>query len=200
MIYLEFCFIFIVLLFSVESVWKVYTDTSIRSARTYLYVHHRDDENKDKLYGSDVESHAEQKFMNEYRNQGRTSDAKNCEQLDMYFTFAPCGTQERNCAWELRAFAEEYNLYLNIKAAAPYNQNDKELCYLMTSQYCTVEAFTRDDYKVLTGYLNWKEEWKITRATINRDEETGRKLKEIRYSKYEYKTNYSILNWLISKL
>jgi len=78
--------------------------------------------------------------MNAYREDYGDRLGTNMERvkLDIYLTLAPCGAQEINCAKQLGNFAEEYNFELNIKAAAPYQNNEEELSYLMTSQYCTV--------------------------------------------------------------
>jgi len=138
--------------------------------------------------------------MNTYRSEGYVPKYDRVK-LDMYLTYAPSGAprgipEERahDCARQLRAFADEFNFQLNIKVAAPYIENEEDLCYLMTSQFCSVEAFTMEDYKNLAKHLDTHGDARPTRAAKTRDEETQRKLKEIRYSKYDYKTNYSILN------
>jgi len=52
-----------------ESAWKALTDTSNVTPRTYLFVHHPSDESEDELFTSDIESNAEQEFMEAFRNE-----------------------------------------------------------------------------------------------------------------------------------
>jgi len=138
------------------------------------------------------ELHAEQNFMEAYRNQDKYRTEKKRIKLDIYTTFAPCGAQEINCARQLRDFAEDYNFKLNIKVAAPYQNNEEELNYLMTSQYCTVKAFTEEDYRNLAGYLGIKD-WEPTPATTDiRDEQTRQTLQRIQCSKYDFLKCYSV--------
>jgi len=108
--------------------------------------------------------------------------------LNIYLTFEPCGAQEENCARALRKFAENYRLKLNIKAVRPYHENEEDLCQLMTSQYCTVEAFTEQDYTHLSGHLDvtLEKNWKRSPDMKRRDEETQQKLKKLKYREYNY--------------
>jgi len=123
--------------------------------------------------------------MEAYRNHGRYRTENERIKLDIYLNLAPCGAQEMDCAKQLRDFAEDYNFELNIKVAALYQNNEEELCYLMTSEYCTVSSFTKDDYKHLTEYLSFLKEWKYTQDIIKRDEETQLKLTKIKYGEYD---------------
>ncbi|KAF6036892.1 hypothetical protein EB796_004802 [Bugula neritina] len=144
---------------------------------TYLLVNQTGLENQYMVFKRD-ELHAEQNFMEAYRNQDRYRTENGRIQLDIYLTLAPCGAQEINCAKQLRDFAEDYNFELNIKVAAPYQNNEKELSDLMASEYCTVEAFTYDDYRKLAGYLGIQD-WVPTQATLDRDEQTRQALQRI---------------------
>jgi len=153
--------------------------------KTYLLVHHPGGENDDRLFQS-VKLHAEQNFMNAYETDEHRARSERVK-LDMYITFAPCGVQGMDCATKLRAFAEEYNFKLNIKAAAPYYRNQKELCSLMTSEFCTVEAFTKEDYRHLSKYLGFPNNWEYKQNMIDRDRKTRKKLTIIQwYSEYYY--------------
>jgi len=113
-------------------------------------------------------------------------------ELDIYLTLAPCGAQEINCAKQLRDFAEEYNFELNIKAAAPYHESEEELSYLMTSKYCTVEAFTVEDYRNLAGYLGFQDNWNHTQVMKEKDEKMQHNLEQIQYSEFDYTKYYSM--------
>jgi len=121
------------LIFSVEGVWKAFTDTSVppypRNAPTYLLVHQSGLKNQYMVFKRD-ELHAEQNFMEAYRNQDRYRTENGRIELYIYLTLAPCGVQEMNCAKQLRDFAEEYNFELNIKVAAPYQNDEEELSYI----------------------------------------------------------------------
>jgi len=178
----------LVVLFSIESVWKIYTEEITPPYPRYLFVYNSDDGDQTRLFKSDEESHAEQKFMEAYReaNGDRYKAKYGPVQLNMYLTFAPCGAQEMNCARALRKFANDYNFKLNIKAVRSYHENEEELCDLMTSQYCTVRSFTKEDYKNLARYLDTPllEDWEQSSEMIERDRETRLKLEKIRYSKY----------------
>jgi len=158
-------------------------------ARTFLLVHHPGVENQNRLFRNvPGRSHAEQNFMEVYKNQyAERYQTKNKRvRLDVYLTFAPCGApcspthlKGKNCATALRTFAEDYNFELNIKAAAPYENNKKELCELMTSRYCTVEAFTEEDYRNLAGCLGFQDNLKQPEATRDRDRKTQGELNEV---------------------
>jgi len=139
--------------------------------------------------------------MKAHRNQDKyRTENEQLKKIDMYFTLAPCGAQEMNCAQQLRDFAQDCNFELNIKVAAPYQNNKEKLSYLMTSKYCTVRAFTEKDYGKLAGYLGITDCSRQTQAMKKRDDETQIKLKQIQYSKYDhidtiqcrYLGNYSI--------
>jgi len=61
-------------------------------------------------------------------------------------------------------------------------KKEEELCYLMTSGYCTVRSFTKYDYETLAKYLHFPI---IPQATIvNRDEKTEEQLRKTQYSEY----------------
>jgi len=126
--------------------------------------------------------------MEVYRNRAESKRVK----LDMYLTYAPCGVplgipeeKAKDCARQLRNFARAHNFELNIKVAAPYYRNEEELCYLMTSEYCTVKAFRKNDYKKLARYLGVTNNSRQTQAMEKRDDDTRRKLKEIKYGEYD---------------
>jgi len=111
--------------------------------------------------------------------------------LDVYITFAPCGTEGqkgKDCATKLREFAENNNFELNVKAAGPYIGNETELGELMASPYCTVEAFRKKDYIDLAKYLRFPlpRGWDRTPAMIDRDHDTWGKLKKIQNGEYDY--------------
>jgi len=156
---------------SVESAWKVFTDTSIVTPETYLFVHQRGDKNEDELFTSDVESNAEQEFMEAFRNEAREEQV----QLDVYLTHGI------SCARDLRQFAEEYNFELKIKVTELAVGNDEDLQHLMTSRNCTVEAFKKQHYIDLANYLGHPllEGWEPTRAMIERDQKTQLKLRGV---------------------
>jgi len=179
------------LIFSVEGVWKAFTDISIppypRNAPTYLLVHQSGLKNQYIVFKRD-----EQNFMEACRNQDRYRTGNGRIQLDIYLTLAPCGAQEINCAKQLRYFAKDYNFELNIKAAAPYQNNEEELSYLMTSQYCTVEAFTEEDYRNLAECLGFQDNWNPTQVMKEKDEKIQHKLEQIQYSEYDYTKYYSM--------
>jgi len=152
---------------------------------TYLCVHQAGVENQNRLFQNVPGSHhAEQNFMEAYENQyaERFGTKKKREKLDVYLTFAPCGSKGMNCATELRKFAEDYNFHLNIKAAGPYYQNEEELQHLMASRHCSVKAFMKKDYRKLAEHLgtSLEDDWERSPEMIERDRETRRKLKEIR--------------------
>jgi len=156
-------------------------------ARTFLLVHHPGVENQNRFFQNATGLHAEENFMNAYGNEyaNRYQNALSERvKLDMYLTYAPCGARGKSCAKQLRDFAEDYKFDLNIKAAAPYYQNIDELCYLMTSKYCTVEAFTEQDYIDLAQYLGIEEVWGYAPKMRERDEETRLHLKKIQYGEY----------------
>jgi len=152
-------FFTLVLIFCVDSVWTAFTaftDTTIplypQNHSTYLLVHQSGLKNHCMVFKRN-ELHAEQNFMEAYRNQDGYRTEKRRIELDIYLTLAPCGAQEINCARQLRDFAEDYNFKLNIKVALFYQNNEEELHYLMASRYCTVEAFTEDDSRNLALYI-----------------------------------------------
>jgi len=152
------------MIFSAESAWKVYTEEITPPYPRYLFVHNSVGEDQTRLFKSDEESHTEQKFMEAYTEayEDRYKAEVEPVKLDVYLTFAPCGAQGMDCARALRKFAEDYNFELSIKAVKPYHENEEELRYLMASQYCTVNAFTEEDYRVLAGYLGIQEKWEYT--------------------------------------
>ncbi|KAF6022598.1 hypothetical protein EB796_019083 [Bugula neritina] len=177
--------IFIMLLYKlllillVAIAWKIFTDTSIQSARTYLFVHHRIDENQDDLFTSDGESGAEENFASNYR-----SDRTELLNLDVYLTHGIKRVRYK----DLQTFAKENKYNLHIKVAKLLNENEHNLPDLMKSPYCSVKAFTEQDYKNLAGHLdvNLEESWKRTSDMEKRDEETEQKLKEVQYCEYDY--------------
>jgi len=181
MLYLLFKILFELIsvdIFCIERYWQVYKKTSIKpypqNPPTYLLVHHPDD-NQSRLFKNVPSgSHAEENFMNAYREEGQEAI-----KLDIYLTFAPCGIQGHNCAEQLRDFAGEFKLELNIKAVGPYYRNEEELNGLMTSEYCTVEAFTEEDHRHLAEYLGFPDNWEYTQNMIDRDHETQHRLRGI---------------------
>jgi len=168
--------------FLAESVLMLYTEEITPPYPRYLFVYNPVDEEQTRLFRSD-ELHVEQKFMKFYKkaNKERYNEDVSLAELDIYLTFAPCGAQELDCARELRKFAEDYKFILDIKAAEPYQENEEDLCYLMTSQYCTVRSFTGDDYRNLAEYLGFKvpKNWVPSPATIKRDEQTRQTFQRI---------------------
>jgi len=176
-------YIFIILFYVIfdtlyiESAWKVFTDTSIPSDRTYLFVHHHDDESQNELFTSNGNSHAEQKFIEDFKedNEKRYRAGGKQVKLDVYLT------HPINYAGQLKTFAEEYSFHLNIVVGA-CQEMEEELCDLMTSGYCAVRSFTKDDYKTLAKYLHFPI---IPQATIvKRDKKTEGKLRNIQCSEY----------------
>jgi len=196
------------LILYIESAWKVFTDTSIPSARTYLFVHHPGDESQNRLFTSDGKSHAEQNFIVDFEKDNKERHGAGGKQvkLDVYIT------HPINCAGQLKAFAEEYSFHLNIVVGACHDkekelcklmkvkekklqelmkekekelcklmkEKEEELCELMTSGYCTVRSFTKDDYGDLARYLHFPI---IREATIVlRDMKTKEKLRKIQDS------------------
>jgi len=187
------------LIFFVDSVWKAFTDTTIlpqpRNPSTYLLVHDRSGLKNQYMVFKKDELHAEQNFMEAHRNQDKyRTENEPLKKIDMYFTLAPCGAQEMDCAQQLRDFAQDCNFELNIKVAAPYQKNKEKLSYLMTSEYCTVRAFTEKDYKKLAGYLGVTNYSRQTPAMKKKDDETQLKLKQIRYSKYDHTYIYILFS------
>jgi len=171
---------------NVDAVWGTYDNTEDHSKTAYLLVHSPGD----KLFQSFMGKHAEEKFIEVYEREEGYEAGNERQKLDMYFKYAPCGSEgrrQRDCATELRDFAENNNFELNIKAAAPYQDNEEELSYLMTSQYCTVEAFTEQDYRNLATYLGFplSENWEYTPDMIERDYMTWVLLHELHCSKYD---------------
>jgi len=118
-------------------------------------------------------------YRNQYAERYQTRNRR--AKLNMYVTFAPCGSQGMDCARALRTFAEDYNFHLNIKVVGPYHQNEEELQHLMASRHCTVKAFMKKDHIALAQYLGHPlpGDWRPTQAMIDRDRDTRRKLKEI---------------------
>jgi len=179
-------------MYLVESAWKVYTEEITPPYPRYLFVHNSGAKKKTiRLFKCDEESHAEQKFMEAYKEayyEERYKKNAGLAKLNIYLTFAPCGAQEMNCARALRKFAKDYNFKLNIKAVRAYHENEEDLCQLMTSKYCTVEAFTEQDYRNLAGYLDvtLEENWKHTPDMKKRDGETKQKLKKLQYGEHDY--------------
>jgi len=107
------------------------------------------------------------------------------KKLDMYLTYAPCGTEggsPKDCATRLINFAQKNNFELNIKVARPYYGNRRQLRELMADLHCTVEAFTDEDYRNLAEYLGFplQENWERPVAMTTRDEQTSQTLEEIR--------------------
>jgi len=49
---------------------------------------------------------------------------------------------------------------------------------LMAFEYCAVEAFKKEDYKNLAGYLGIQD-WVLAQATIDREEKTRQALQRI---------------------
>jgi len=112
------------------------------------------------------------------------------EKLDMYLTYAPCGTgggSPKNCATKLIDFAEKNNFKLDIKAARPYYENEKLLGTLMAYPYCTVEAFRKKDYIDLARYLGFPrpKNWERIPDLESRDTKTRRDLREIQRGEYD---------------
>jgi len=96
---------------------------------------------------------------------------------------------------QLRDFAVECNLELNIKAVGSYYGNEEDLNSLMTSEFCTVEAFTDEDHRHLAEYLGFPDNWEYTQNMIDRDRKTRKKLTIIRwYSDYYYIYIQTIFN------
>jgi len=151
----------------------IYANTNIRSPQTYLVVHHSDTEEQNKIFKT-YGLHAEENFMDHYRGERH-------RKVQLYLTLAPCGAQEKNCAKQLTDFAEAYNFELNIKVAALHQNNEEDLRYLMTSEYCTVEAFRKKDYRDLAKHLGFEMsgDWVPLQATIERDEQTRQTLRRI---------------------
>jgi len=171
-------------IFLVESAWKVFTDTYIPSFRTYLFVHRRGAEGGGRLFTSGENSHAEQKFMENFKedNKKRYKAGGKKVKLDVYLT------HPINCAGLLKAFAEEYSFQLNIVVGACSEMeeerhelvNEEELCDLMASGYCTVRSFRKQDYLNLARYLRFPI---IPKATIVKgDKKTEGKLRKVQYS------------------
>jgi len=141
--------------------------------------------------------------------------------LNIYLNRTPCGAplgdppgapynvfprfrfdgRPRDCATKLRNFAENSNFELNIKVSMySYCGNADDLSYLMTSKYCTVEAFTEEDDRNLTRYLGFPapENWELAQdMIIYRNLWTLHLLHECWCSKYDYINCYSMQ---ISKL
>ncbi|KAF6031024.1 hypothetical protein EB796_010653 [Bugula neritina] len=112
------------------------------------------------------------------------------EKLDMYLTYAPCGTGGRSprvCATRLIDFAENNNFDLNIKAARPYYENERQLGALMAYPYCTVEAFRKKDYIDLAEYLGrpLSVDWERIPDLEERDEWTRNALRKVQRGEYD---------------
>jgi len=101
---------------------EVFTNTSIQSAQTYLFVHYHNDENQDDLFTSDIESDAEQKFMKAFRDQGGNEAGKEQVRLDVYLT------HEAKYAKDLK---NNYNLQIKVPPLS--DENKKILKGLMES-------------------------------------------------------------------
>jgi len=158
------------LTFFVESAWKVFTDVSIPSPRSYFFFNHPGNQRKDELWTIDGGSHTKQRFIRDLGEHYK--ERKNAEkevQLHVYLT------KTMDCHSELVDFSKNYNFYLNIKVAQSYNEH--ELSYLINKpESCTVEAFTEDDYRDLARHLIPPV---IPQATTKRDEQTAEVLRNL---------------------
>lgn len=111
----------------------------------------------------------EEKIVNAYEN-------KKTPALDMYINFADGDAQGKKIHTQLKELAKVYKGRLNIKVAASYHQNKDALHALMDIDSCTVEAFKKEDYVDLAGYLGFPI---IPETTISRDKETDQALRKI---------------------
>jgi len=162
-------------MYIVESAWKSYMEQITPPYPRYLYVHSSGAKNKTRLFKSDEESHAEQKFMEAYKeaNEDRYKKGVRLVNLNIYLTFEPCGAQEKNCARALKKFAIDYRFLLNIKAVKRYHENEKDLQHLMAVPICcTVKAFTTKDYSDLKEYLGVTDYSRRTDDMEGRDKTT----------------------------
>jgi len=174
----------IFLTYLVGSAWKIYKGEITPPYPRYLYVHSSVAKKTTiRLFKSDEESHAEQKFVEAYEAayyEDRYKKGVSLVNLNIYLTFAPCGAQEKNCVRALKKFAEDYSFELNIKAVRPYHENKKDLQSLTEFPiFCTVEAFTEDDYRDLARYLGVTDYNGRTPDMEERDEATRQTLDEI---------------------
>jgi len=157
------------LVFLVESAWKAFTDTSIPTPQTYLYVHYHGDKDEDELFTVNVRSDGEENLMAGYEVNRREGDDTPVE-LDVYVTHATNFPV-------LNTFATEQYFELNIRVAALCYQNGQKLDKLKTSTNFLVKAFERSDYINLAKYLGV---FTIPQAAINRDEQTKNALMNLK--------------------